>query len=131
MAFELSKDDATRPPVAIGHVSIAVSDIAAAGAFFGKLGMRPIAEGEEVAVLELRGGTHLVAHPAKAPIKAGTPAPFDLMVDDIDAAHAYVSGLATGTSSIEESRFHRYFRVDGPDGYRITITSSHAGDRAV
>ena len=131
MAFELSKDNATRPPVAVGHVSIPVGDIAHAGAWFVKLGLRAIAEGDEVAVLELRGGTHLVAYPATEPVQPGTPAPFDLMVDDVDAAHAYYAGLGLNPSDIEASRFHRYFQIDGPDGYRITVTSSHAGDRAV
>ncbi len=131
MAFEPASDNATRPPVAVGHVSIPVNDVGAAGALFVNLGLRPIAEGDEVAVLELRGGTHLVVHAAREPIAPDTPAPFDLMVDDVDAAHAYYAGLGHNPSDIEASRFHRYFQIDGPDGYRITVTSSHAGDRTV
>src|SRR5438552_11624626 len=53
-----------RPPVAIGHVSIAVRDVAAAARWFAALGLREIAEGDGYAVLELRGGTHLVVERA-------------------------------------------------------------------
>lgn len=131
MAFELSHDNTTRPPVAVGHVSIPVSDVANANALFIKLGMRPIAQGDDFAVLELRGGTHIVAHGATDPVTPGAAAPFDLMVDDLAAAHAYYSGLDVGASAIEEGRIHSHFTIDGPDGYRIKVTSSHAGKRAV
>jgi hypothetical protein len=75
-----------RPPVAVGHVRLPVSDVAAAARWLETVGLRPIVQMEELAVLELRGGTHVVVRQAEKP-PAGTGAPFDLMVDDIDAAH--------------------------------------------
>ena len=46
------------------------------------IGMRSVVHGPEVAVLELRGGTHLVLI-ANANAVAGE-APFDLMVEDLE-----------------------------------------------
>src|SRR5438094_5834337 len=75
-----------RPPVAVGHVRLNVVDVGAAARWLETVGLRPIVTREELAVLELRGGTHVVVR-AEPPSAAGTGAPFDLMVDDIDAAH--------------------------------------------
>jgi Ion channel len=49
-----------RPPVAVGHVRLTVRDVGAAVSWFETIGLRPIVTRDEVAVLELRGGTHLV-----------------------------------------------------------------------
>ena len=75
-----------RPPVAIGHVSLRVNKVADSTDFLVKLGLRSIHESEKFAVLELRGGTHLVLRPTEEPIAKGTASPFDLMVDDVEAA---------------------------------------------
>ena len=48
--------------------------------------MRAVEHSSNVAVLELRGGTDLVLVPSDE-VAAGE-APFDLMVDDLDATHA-------------------------------------------
>ena len=75
-----------RLPVAIGHVSFRVNKVAESTDFLVKLGLRSIHESDEFAVLELRGGTHLVLGLAEESIAPGTTAPFDLMVDDLAAA---------------------------------------------
>src|SRR5262245_53747944 len=46
-----------RPPVAVGHVFLEVRDVPAAGQWCEAVGMRRIFTNENVAVLELRGGT--------------------------------------------------------------------------
>lgn len=120
-----------RPPVAIGHVSLEVRDVAGAVRHFLLHGLRPIADGEGYAVMELRGGTHLVVSRTRARIAAGTEAPFDLMVDDIDAARRQCAANGMQPSRMRRSTVHRSFEVEGPDGYRLTVTSSHAGGRAV
>ena len=120
-----------RPPVAIGHVSIAVRDVAAAARWFAALGLREIAEGADYAVLELRGGTHLVVERAARRVKAGREAPFDLMYDDIDAVHSRCQRLGFKASRVRATAIHRSFTVAGPEGYRVTINSSHAGRRPV
>jgi catechol 2,3-dioxygenase-like lactoylglutathione lyase family enzyme len=119
-----------RPPVAIGHVSIAVRDVAAAS-WFAALGLREIAEGADYAVLELRGGTHLVVERAARQIRPGNEAAFDLMYDDIDDAHSRCLRLGFNASRLRATAIHRSFTVVGPEGYRVTITSSHAGKRPV
>ena len=50
----------SRPPVWVGHVSMATSDLAESQTFMEQLGMRPMFRNESVAIFELRGGTHLV-----------------------------------------------------------------------
>ena len=120
-----------RPPVAIGHVSIEVSDIAAATDAFVGLGMRQVHRGGSIAILELRGGTHLVVRRAEGAIENGRPAPFDLMVDDVEAARAGYVERGMAATEIDRGRIHDSFVVTGPDGYRISITSSHAGGRPV
>ena len=120
-----------RPPVAVGHVAIEVSNVAQAAASFVQLGMRHIHEAESFAVLELRGGTHLVVRASGEAIESSRKAPFDLMVDDIDATRLDYLEKGFEASEIGRGRIHDSFHITGPDGYQITITSSHASDRAV
>ena len=44
------------PPVAVGHISLTVSDVNQATRFFETVGMRLIHLGQTTSVLELRGG---------------------------------------------------------------------------
>ena len=120
-----------RPAAAIGHVFLKVSDVAASVRFLAGQGLRPIDEGEDFAVLELRGGTHLLLTRSRQRIKPGTQTPFDLMVNDIDAARGSCKAKGLQPSRIQSLHFHRSFTVIGPDGYVITITSSHTGNRVV
>jgi catechol 2,3-dioxygenase-like lactoylglutathione lyase family enzyme len=124
-----SKD--RRPPVAIGHVSLAATDVDAAAQWFERLGLRPIAGDEDFAVLELRGGTHLVVSKAARRPKRGAEAPFDLMVDDLDATHRDFAAKGLKPSRIRRGTIHDSFALAGPDGYAVTVLSSHAGRRPV
>ena len=83
-ANKLSEQD-LRPPVWVGHILLETDRLAETAEFMRKLGMRPILQRPEVAVLELRGGTHLVLI-ANPKVIAGN-APFDLMVDDLSETH--------------------------------------------
>ena len=74
--------DDPRPPVWLGHVVLGVADLGSSKDYWTRLGLRFVASGAGFCVLELRGGTHLVLLPAEGPVEPGTPAPFDLMVDD-------------------------------------------------
>ena len=120
-----------RPQVAIGHMWLKVSDISRATQYFVSLGLRPIHQGQGIAILELRGGTHLVLGPSDESIPAGTKAPFDLMVDDIVATREQYERLGLRPSPLEGGSIHRSFSVNGPDDYIITVTSLHTGGRAV
>jgi hypothetical protein len=120
-----------RPPVAVGHVHIKVSDVAAAAHWLETVGLRPIVTLDGLAVLELRGGTHVVVRQAEQPPEAGTAAPFDLMVDDIEAAHRTYAGKGLSPSAIRRGRIHDSFDLAGPDGWAFTINSSHASGRPI
>ncbi len=124
-------DDGTIPPVAIGHVSMDVNHIGPAVDWFTDMGLRTVATRESFAVLELRGGTHLVLSRTDQEVKAGTLAPIDLMVDDLDATREACAGRGLAPGEIKEGSVHRSFHVAGPDGYSVKITSSHTGARAV
>src|SRR5262249_45592231 len=95
------------------------------------LGLRLIHQAQTIAVLELRGGTHLVLWPSAEPIEPGVKAAFDLMVDDIGKARQEYGALGLNPSAIEAGRVHRWFTLVGPDGYEITVTSSHTSGREV
>ncbi len=118
-----------RPGVWVGHVSLKTPDVPATRDFMVQIGMRPIAQGEGYAVLELRGGTHLVVLRADEP-QSGT-AYFDLMVDDVDAAHARLRELGLCPSEIERGRIHDSFTLTAPSGHTLTFNSSHVSSLPV
>jgi len=120
-----------RPPVAVGHVRLPTTDVANAARWLVSAGLRPIFEDANLAVLEFRGGTHVVIRKAEEPPKAGAAAPFDLMVDDIEAARRDYMANGLLPSDISRGRIHDSFHVAGPDGYDFTVNSSHAGGRPV
>lgn len=122
-----------RPPVAVGHVSLHVKDVPSASAFMQTLGLRHVFENEKqtFAVLELRGGTHLIISKSRKKIKEGAVAPVDLMVDDVKVMRAYCQKQKLKPSKITTGSVHSSFYVPGPDGWSIKITSSHAGNRPV
>ena len=118
-----------RPPVWVGHISLTTDRLAESHDFMVRLGMRPIARGDGFAVLELRAGTHLVLQ-ARERIEPGE-APFDLMVEDLDATHARLTGLGLAPSEISEGRIHRSFTVRDPSGHVVKFNSSHVSDQPV
>lgn len=123
----------SKPGVAIGHVELLVTNVPQAVDYFVQLGMRHIHHDQEFAVLELRGGTHLVLeNPEKGAIVApGQTPPFDLMVDDIQQARQHSMELGLKPSEIETGRIHDNFYLKGPDEYKIRVTSSHTSGRPV
>ena len=120
-----------RPPVAVGHVYLPATDVTAAAGWLETVGLRPIFASAEIAVLELRGGTHVVVRKAERSLETGTASPFDLMVDDIEAARRDYGAKGLGPSDISRGRIHDAFHLAGPDGHDFTVCSSHAGKRAV
>ena len=115
-----------RPPAAIGHVRFNVTDIEGASRWLVTVGLRAIVSSSDFAVLELRGGTHLVVRQAERPPEPRTGAPFDLMFDDIEVTHRTFEEKGLSPSSIRRGRIHDLFEVIGPDGWVFTINSSHA-----
>jgi catechol 2,3-dioxygenase-like lactoylglutathione lyase family enzyme len=113
----------SRPSVWIGHAVLTVSDVDRSADYWRDLGMREVERNEHVAVLELRGGTHLVLVPGTPAEDADTP--FDLMVEDVDATHADWAARGLDPTPIERGRIHSAFTMRDPDGYRVTVNSSH------
>lgn len=112
-----------RPPVWIGHAVLPVNDVNASADFWRGIGMREVERNPQVAVLELRGGTHLVLVPGAPPGNAD--APFDIMVEDLDATHVEWKARGLDPSPIERGRIHSSFTLRDPNGYRVKVNSSH------
>ena len=125
--------DATddRPPAAIGHVRFNVTDVEGATHWLATAGLRTIVSHSDFAVLELRGGTHLVIRQAERPPEPRAAAPFDLMFDDLEATHRSFEERGLSPSSIRRGRIHDSFEVVGPDGWVFTINSSHASGQPI
>ena len=119
----------SRPPVWVGHVSMATSTLTESQTFMEQIGMRPMFRNESVAIFELRGGTHLVLV-ADENARAGD-APFDLMVEDLDETHADFAERGLSPSPIERGRIHASFTVTEPGGGRITVNSTHVSSLPV
>jgi len=118
-----------RPPVWIGHVVLETDRLAETEQFMRTIGMRSVVHRPEVAVLELRGGTHLVLTPGKG---APVDAPFDLMVEDLDATHQHFIELGLDPTPIgTASANHRTFSVREPAGNVITFISNHVSGQPV
>ncbi len=122
----MSKAKDERPPVAVGHVHLPVKNVPTASAFLQELGLRPVFERGKFAVLELRGGTHLIIEQSRKRTKEGTQAPVDFMVDDVKKARAKYAKLGLKPTRIKTGRVHSSFFIPGPDGWSFKITSSHA-----
>ena len=97
--------------------------------FMLELGMRGIFTGDEVAVLELRGGTHLVL--IKTETLGSGLADFDLMVDDLEATHGEFEAKGLAPSAIETGRIHSSFTIASPSGHTIKFNSTHVSDKPV
>ena len=115
--------DDQRPEVWVGHIVLPTDRLEESEAYLRAVGMRPILKNERLAILELRAGTHLLLRTGDE-FEPGD-APFDLMVDDIDASHARMRALGLNPSEIADGRIHRSFTLTEPAGHRITVNSSH------
>ncbi|MDH3762948.1 MAG: glyoxalase/bleomycin resistance/dioxygenase family protein [Gammaproteobacteria bacterium] len=124
----MSADD-KRPPVWIGHVAMHSPRVDESCKFMQLIGMRLIASGDEFALLEMRGGTHLLlTSDAQSSLIKGS---FDLMVDDLDASREHFIGLGLEPGEIERGQIHDSFQMREPGGSSILFNSSHVGDLPV
>ena len=119
-----------RPPVAVGHMFLETAEPKATIKLLLGLGCRSIVTRDDFAVLELRGGTHVVVRDVEKDQQPEVVG-WDIMVDDIDRAHADYSEKGLKVSNIRRGRIHDNFDLTLPDGRIIEINNNHAGDRAV
>ncbi len=124
----MSSEDG-RPPVWVGHITMETDRLAESETFMTQIGMRSMFRGDDVAVMELRGGTHLVL--LKRDEVTPRDAAFDLMVDDIDATYTDFAARGLGPSPIERGHIHASFTVTEPAGHRITFNSTHISGQPV
>jgi catechol 2,3-dioxygenase-like lactoylglutathione lyase family enzyme len=120
-----------RPSVGVAHVILYTDHMQETAGFMRSVGMRPIFDGPQVSVYEMRGGTHLILM-FKEKVTPGAAA-FDLMVDDLHATHRYLSTLGFRPSQIEPRAEidHEVFTVREPAGHVITFFSSHVSGKPV
>jgi catechol-2,3-dioxygenase len=126
----MSNED-LRPPIWVGHVVLETDRLEASAQFMRTIGMRPIHQGPEVAIFELRGGTHLILT-AKSEVVPGD-ARFDLMVEDLRAVHQRFTSLGLSPTPIEtmSSIDHEVSRVREPAGHLISFFSNHVSANPV
>lgn len=129
MGIKTMSEHNQRPAVGVAHVVLQTDRMKESAQFMRTIGMRPIFDGPEVSVYEMRGGTHLILM-LKDTIVAGD-APFDLMVDDLHATHQRFTSLGLAPSPIEARPAidHEVFTVREPAGHVITFFSSHASGK--
>jgi catechol-2,3-dioxygenase len=131
--------------LAVGHLAFKVSDLKSSCQFYANLGIPPFAIEERVAIIELRGGTHLlllevdqlaaegIAQSLTGQFHKRFSEQFDLMIKgkDLNELKQYRlelinRGIAAGEIPDETFFGHHLFCIKDPDGNGITIYTSHA-----
>lgn len=123
------KTEDLRPTVWVGHVALHALRVAESSNFMQLIGMRLVADGDDFAVLEMRGGTHLVltGDPESTLLQSG----FDLMVEDLDSTHRHFRELGLAPGEIRRGQIHDCFEIVEPGGATIIFNSSHVGNLPV
>ena len=129
----MGKEKLKRPSAAIGHVFMKTVDIKTTTKFYVELGLRKILENNEMSIVELRGGTHLLFFKNSRKFKKPQKAKFDLMVDDVWSFHKELKKKKKKVSPIYHQAIsgHNIFSVKDPDGRLVKIYSTHTDGRTV
>ena len=112
-----------RPPIWVGHISLNVSDFTKSLQFFLLLGMQKVALFPGGAVLELRGGTHLVLN--KRFNNTSGKAEFDLMVEDLKTQRSLLQEAGYSPTPIKKGMLHSTFEVTEPSGNILKFFDTH------
>lgn len=120
----------TRPAAAAGHLFMHAHPVPASVARLEAIGIRAIVKRDTFAVMELRGGTHIVVREPKDTAPAEQPS-FDLMYDDIDEARTLFEKAGFELSETAVGKVHTSFRATAPEGFEFQVVDSHAGSRVV
>jgi catechol 2,3-dioxygenase-like lactoylglutathione lyase family enzyme len=134
------------PPVSIGHVAMTVGDLEASYGFYVDLGLRTIGKSDGMAILELRGGTHLLLFKSGGSDAGGGEGPFDqrpattldLMIagrsqEELTAFRSHLIDRGHAPDPILGQRFfgHYVFKARDPDGNEVTVSTSHASNQPI
>jgi catechol-2,3-dioxygenase len=131
--------------LAVAHLVFKVADLKRSCQFYSNLGIPPFAIDGKVALIELRGGTHLlllevdplagedVAESVTGQFHKRFSEQFDLMIKGkgLNELENYRSelisrGIAAGEIPDETFFGHYLFCIKDPDGNGVTIYTSHA-----
>ena len=131
--------------LAVAHLVFRVADIKRSCQFYSNLGIPPFAIDGKIALIELRGGTHLLllevdqlageglAESVTGQFHQRFSEQFDLMIKgkDLSELEHYrleliSRGIAAGEIPDETFFGHHLFCIKDPDGNGITIYTSHA-----
>src|ERR1017187_10396222 len=131
--------------LAVAHLVFKVADLKSSSQFYSNLGIRPFYTDEEVAIIELRGGTHLILLSVDSMAGEGVAESltgqfhkrfseqFDFMIKGkgVNELKTYRSalisrGIAAGEIPDETFFGHHLFCIKDPDGNGITIYTSHS-----
>src|SRR5580693_731680 len=133
------------PELAVAHLVFKVADLKSSCQFYSSLGLHPFAIDDKVAIIELRGGTHLLllegdqvagedmAESVTGQFHKRLSEQFDLMIQGkgLNELKQYrleliSRGIAPGEIPDEAVFGHHLFCIKDPDGNGITIYTSHA-----
>jgi catechol 2,3-dioxygenase-like lactoylglutathione lyase family enzyme len=131
--------------LAVAHLVFRVADLERSCQFYSNLGIPPFAIDGKIALIELRGGTHLLllevdqlageglAESVTGQFHAKFSEQFDLMIKgkELSELEHYrleliSRGIAAGEIPDETFFGHHLFCIKDPDGNGITIYTSHA-----
>ena len=110
-----------RPRFGIGHLTLPAEDIDRLVDFYTEIGMRLVVNMGRAAILELRGGTHIILQSGAR--GSGT---LDLIVDDIDETRAVLESAGANPGRITRGNPHDRFSATDPEGNTLIVASNHA-----
>jgi catechol 2,3-dioxygenase-like lactoylglutathione lyase family enzyme len=140
----------TLPAAAFGHFVMKVDDISISYQFYTKLGLRPFGMYPDLAIIELRGGTHILLFNKNDELPSSLSSShlgqrgasfnerLDLMIDGKSRADLELyrttlieKGLSVDAIAQDQLLGHDYFQLVDPDGNGITVYTSHTGELSV
>ena len=138
------------PAAAFGHFVMKVNDIAVSYQFYTDMGLRPFGIYPDLAIIELRGGTHILLFSKNDELSSSLSAShvgqrgasfnerLDLMIDgksrcDLESYRTAIieKGLVVDAIAQDQLFGHDYFQLTDPDGNGITVYTSHTGELPV
>jgi catechol 2,3-dioxygenase-like lactoylglutathione lyase family enzyme len=138
------------PAAAFGHFILKVNDIDVSYQFYTKLGLRPFGKFPDLAIIELRGGTHILLFCKNDELPSSLSSShlgqrgasfnerLDLMIDgksrsDLELYRTTLMEKGLSVDPIAQDKIfgHSHFQLADPDGNGITVYTSHTGELSV